>query len=80
MSQPLVITTAARFRGEGLVYVGSIESQRGAVVIGMSDRYCEWGCDRDLWGDDRRVDVNLDNGNQLHHARQSSVVRPEARA
>lgn len=79
MSQPAVITTA-RFRGEGLVYVGSLVEQRGAVVIGMSDCECV-NCARiDPWDYDRRVTVNLDNGKQLFHARQSSFVRPEASA
>lgn len=79
MSQPAVITTA-RFRGEGLVYVGSVESQRGQVVIGMSDCPCGPCSRRDPWDYDTRVTVNLANGQQLFHARQSSFVRPEASA
>ena len=77
MSQPLNITTATRFRGEGLVYVGSLVAQRGQVVIGMSDCDCP-PCSRlDPWDYDRRVEVNLANGDKLVHARQSSFVRPD---
>jgi len=77
MSKSVANITTARFRGEGLVYVGSLVEQRGAVVIGMSDCDCAWCSRLDPWDYDRRVTVNLDNGKQLLHARQSSFVRPD---
>jgi len=80
MSKTVANITTARFRGEGLVYVGSLVEQRGAVVIGMSDCECAWCCQFHPWDEARRVTVNLDNGKKLYHARQSSFVRPDAEA
>ena len=77
MSKSVANITTARFRGEGLVYVGSIIDMRGSVVAGMSDCDCRWCVRLEPWDYDRRVTVNLTNGHKLFHARQSSFARDE---
>jgi hypothetical protein len=64
------------FRGEGLVYQGSLVEFRGLAVIGMDDCECAPCALLEPWEAERRVRVLLADLTVLDHARHSSFARP----
>lgn len=73
-----IVRTATR--GEGLVYDGSLVEHRGLAVLGMDDCECATCAPLDPWAPARRVDVLLEGGVRLEHARCASFVRPAVAA
>jgi hypothetical protein len=63
------------FRGQGLVYRGSLVEFRGQAVIGMDDCECAPCALLEPWEAERRVRVLLESGVALDHARHSSFAR-----
>lgn len=69
------MTTTYRNRGEGLLYNGSLAEARGLAVLAMDDCECPECAQLDPWAPARRVDVLLEGGIRLEHARSASFVR-----
>jgi hypothetical protein len=64
------------FRGEGLVYQGSLVEFRGLAVIGLDDCECASCALLEPWDEGRRYRVLLADLTVLECARRSSFSRP----